>query len=88
MTRVADHEQARSNKQMSAAIRAAELLGRELHGVFVERREVSTRDDVRQLSDDQLYEHWPRRSNLWARRNLPRKFDGWGKRDHALVVRQ
>jgi hypothetical protein len=44
---LADHEQARANRQMSAAIRAAELLGRELHGMFTERREVSTRDDIR-----------------------------------------
>ena len=49
------HEEARANKQMSAAIRAAELLGRELHG-FTERREVTNRDDVRQLSDPELYE--------------------------------
>jgi len=49
------HEEARANKQMSAAIRAAELLGRELHG-FTERREVTNRDDIRQLSDAELYE--------------------------------
>lgn len=50
------HEEARANKQMSAAIRAAELLGRELHGMFTERREVTNRDDIRQLSDAELYE--------------------------------
>jgi hypothetical protein len=32
---IADHEQARAKKQMSAAIRAAELLGRELHCMFM-----------------------------------------------------
>jgi hypothetical protein len=53
---LADHEQARANKQMAAAIRAAELLGRELHGMFTERREVSTRDNIRQLSDAETYE--------------------------------
>jgi hypothetical protein len=41
---------------MAAAIRAAELLGRELHGMFTERREVTSRDDVRQLTDAELYE--------------------------------
>jgi hypothetical protein len=50
------HEEARANKQMSAAIRAAELLGRELHGMFTERREVTSRDDIRQLSDAELFE--------------------------------
>jgi hypothetical protein len=50
------HEEARANKQMSAAIRAAELLGRELHGMFTERREVTKGDDIRQLSDAELYE--------------------------------
>jgi hypothetical protein len=53
---LADHERARANKQMSAAIRAAELVGRELHGMFTERREVSTRDNIRQLSDAEAYE--------------------------------
>jgi hypothetical protein len=41
---------------MSAAIRAAELLGRELHGMFMERREVTTREDIRQVSDAEAYE--------------------------------
>jgi hypothetical protein len=50
------HEEARANKQMSAAIRAAELLGRELHGMFTERREVTNRDDIRRLSDAELFE--------------------------------
>jgi hypothetical protein len=53
---ISDHEEARANKQISAAIRAAELLGRELHGMFTERREVTTRDDIRQLTDAELHE--------------------------------
>jgi hypothetical protein len=40
----------------SAALGAAELLARELHGMFTERREVVTRDDVRQLTDAELRE--------------------------------
>jgi hypothetical protein len=57
---LADHEEARANGQMSAALRAAELLGRELHGMFTERREVTTRDDLRELSDAELYEQLAR----------------------------
>src|SRR5436190_4387172 len=39
----------------SAALGVAEL-GRELHGMFTKRREVTTRDDVRQLTDAELRE--------------------------------
>jgi phage terminase small subunit len=53
---ISDHDEARANKQMSAAIRAAELLSRELHGMYIERREVTTRDDVRALTNAELYE--------------------------------
>jgi hypothetical protein len=53
---ISDREEARANKQMAVALRAAELLGRELHGMFTERREITTRDDVRKLSDAELYE--------------------------------
>jgi len=53
---IADHEAALANKQMSAAIRALELLGRELHGMFTERREVIKRDDVRKVPERDLYE--------------------------------
>jgi hypothetical protein len=53
---IADHKAALANKQMSAAIRALELLGRELYGMFTERREVIKRDDVRKVPEDDLYE--------------------------------
>jgi hypothetical protein len=53
---ISDREEARANRQMSVALRAAELLGRELHGMFTERREVVTKDDVRQLSEAELRE--------------------------------
>jgi phage terminase small subunit len=53
---MSDREEARANKQMATALRATELLGRELHGMFTERREVVTKDDVRQLTDAELHE--------------------------------
>jgi hypothetical protein len=52
---ISDREEARANKQMSVALRAAELLGRELHGMFTERREVKL-EDVRQLTGAELHE--------------------------------
>jgi hypothetical protein len=52
---ISDREEARANKQMSTALRATELLGRELHGMFTERREVKL-EDVRQLSEAELHE--------------------------------
>jgi hypothetical protein len=61
----------------SAALGVAELLGRELHGMFTERREVKL-DDVRQR----------RPSRPWARQNLQRRFGGWGKRDPAISQRR
>lgn len=70
------HEEARANKQMSAAIRAAELLGRELHGMFTERREVTTRDNVRQLSDAELHEQ------------LAQQLESMGEPDFAAKIRR
>jgi phage terminase small subunit len=51
-----DHEQARQRGQMSAAIKAAELLGREIAGLYAERREITTREDLSHLSDEQLHD--------------------------------
>lgn len=41
---LADRKLARDEAQTATALRACELLGRELHGMFVERRETVTHD--------------------------------------------
>jgi hypothetical protein len=61
---------------MSAAICAAELLGHELHGMFADRREVTTRDDVRRLSDAEL------------REQLAQAVDAMGEPEFAAKIRR
>jgi phage terminase small subunit len=49
-----ERELARERGQLSAAIRATELIGREL-GMFVERSEVGAPGDFRRMSDQELH---------------------------------
>ena len=67
---------------MSAAIRAAELLGRELHGMFVERREVVTRYDVRELTDSQLHEQVAQAVESMGEPEFAAKVRRMGQSDH------
>lgn len=53
---LADRELARENKQGSAAIRASELLGKELAGMYVDRKEIGGPGDFARLSDGDLRE--------------------------------
>jgi hypothetical protein len=51
---LADRELAREHKQASAAITAARLIGSELHGMFIERRERGRPADFSGLTDEEL----------------------------------
>jgi hypothetical protein len=53
---VEDRELARSQGQSAAAIRASELLGRELAGLYVDKRHVEINDVGRGLSEPELSE--------------------------------
>jgi hypothetical protein len=53
---LADRELARENKQASAAIAAAKLIGSELFGMFIERKEKGRPGDFAGLSDAELEE--------------------------------
>lgn len=51
-----DRELARRESQSAAAIRASELLGRELAGLYTERRDVTQRDATVAMSDQELHD--------------------------------
>jgi phage terminase small subunit len=53
---IEDRELARSQGQSAAAIRASELLGRELAGLYIEKRQVDINDGLRGLSERELEE--------------------------------
>jgi hypothetical protein len=80
---LSDREEARANKQMAVALRAAELLGRELHGMFTERREVIKHDDLRRLSDAELYERAARAAEDIGEPKLAAKFRCMTGNDHS-----
>lgn len=52
---IEDHDAARAKGQFGAAIRAAELLGKEL-GMFVERRELTVQQRLALMTDEQKLE--------------------------------
>jgi hypothetical protein len=70
---LADQEEARANGQMAATIHAAELLGRELHGMFTERREVIKRDDLRKVPEIDLYEQAAQHVEFMGERDFAAK---------------
>ena len=51
-----DRELARREGQASAAMKADELLGKELHRMFVDRKEVGGPGDFDQMTEDELRE--------------------------------
>jgi hypothetical protein len=53
---IEDRELARSQGQSAAAIRASEVLGRELAGLYVEKRQVDINEGIRGLSEGELEE--------------------------------
>jgi hypothetical protein len=51
---ISDRDLARARGQAAAAIRATELLGREICGMFIERKEIKATGDLSGLSDAEL----------------------------------
>lgn len=52
-----DWDAARSLGQMSAALKAAEMVGKELHKMFVDRKEIGTAGEFDSKSEDELREY-------------------------------
>lgn len=75
---IEDHEMARRRGQSAAAIKAIELLGRELCRMFVDRKEVGTpgQFQYQNMTESQLNER------------LAQEFEALGKFEIAAVIRR
>ena len=71
---VDDRELARSQGQSAAAIRASELLGRELAGLYVEKKKVEINEGTGGCPRPN-YRNWlPRNATSWTNPELPLSF--------------
>ena len=52
-----DWDKARSLGQMSAALKAAEMVGKELHKMFVDRKEIGTAGEFDSKSEEELRDY-------------------------------